>query len=238
MGSVFSAIKPISIDGDMRPAEPRRDRGQRNFRPRPGRRDEKGFRRPIAHTLALDRDIAPFRPRPQRLLLQFRLFHQPVREAAQKIEIRAAAVVVARPEPHLIAQKQADAPLVDAREHQKRLVVGAVHHRLAGRRPRPDQAEPSSPARLAAFGAEVRRDRASRGGASLAPTLSAGTGSRRRLPSARPARLRRAANRRDRPQSRIPALPPSAARRPNVHNWRCCRDRRKAGSTAAHNGRG
>ena len=40
---------------------------------------------------------------PQRLFIEVRLLHQPVRHAAQQIKMRAAALIAARPQPDVIA---------------------------------------------------------------------------------------------------------------------------------------
>ena len=67
----------------------------------------------------------------QVLLLELRLLHQPVREAAQQLGLRAAAFEAARPQPDLIGQQLRDAALADAVEDEQRLVVGAAHHGVA-----------------------------------------------------------------------------------------------------------
>src|SRR5215831_14757254 len=77
-------------------------------------------------------------------------------EPAEKVEVWAAPIVVPGPEPHLIAQQQADAPLVDARKHEQGLAVRAAHHRMAACRLGSDESEPSSPLRLSVFGVEAR----------------------------------------------------------------------------------
>ena len=61
--------------------------------------------------------------------------------------MRAAVLVVPRPQPHLVAEEQADAALALARQHQQRLVVRPRHHGRAARRHGIDLAIPFAPAR-------------------------------------------------------------------------------------------
>ncbi len=83
----------------------------------------------------------------QRLFFEFRLFHQPMREPAQKIEMRPAALEAARPEPHLIGEKQPDPAFAFAREDEQRLRIGAGKNRRAARHIGIDLAEPAAPGR-------------------------------------------------------------------------------------------
>jgi len=47
-------------------------------------------------------DIAAAHDEPQRFFLEIGLFHEPVRQASQQIEMRPAALVAARPQPDVI----------------------------------------------------------------------------------------------------------------------------------------
>ena len=78
-------------------------------------------------------------------LLQGRLLHEPVGEAAQQIEMRSAVLVAARPEPGVIGEKQRDAALVLAAQHEERQVVRARHQGRARLHLRADDAQPLAP---------------------------------------------------------------------------------------------
>ena len=71
----------------------------------------------------------PLDLQPQRFFVQIGLLHQPVRHPPQQIEMRAAALIAARPQPDLVGQQQRDAAFAVARQQQQRLAVGAGHHR-------------------------------------------------------------------------------------------------------------
>ena len=53
---------------------------------------------------------------PQQFFLELRFLHQPMRKPAQQIEMRAAALEAARPEPQLIGQQQRHATSLRAKE--------------------------------------------------------------------------------------------------------------------------
>lgn len=72
----------------------------------------------VGHGLACDEDVTAGPDGAQGFLLQIRLLHQPVREAAQQIGMGAAALQIARPQPGVIGQQQADAPFIHAVQHQ------------------------------------------------------------------------------------------------------------------------
>ena len=101
----------------------------------------------VGHGLALDGQFAGARLGAQRLLLEVGLLHQPVRQPAQQVDMRAAALVAARPQPGMVGEQQRDAALADAVQHQQRLVVGAVHDDVALRLVDVDQAEAAAPVR-------------------------------------------------------------------------------------------
>jgi hypothetical protein len=81
----------------------------------------------ILHGLALDADIAPGRAGAQGLLLQGRLLHEPVGEAAQQVEMRPAALEAAGPEPGMVGKEQGDASLLLPVEDEERQVLRAGH---------------------------------------------------------------------------------------------------------------
>ena len=95
--------------------------------------------------LALDGDFLSARGGAQRFFLEFGLLHEPVREAAQQFEMRPAVLVIARPQPDLVRQHEADAALALAREQQQRAILDAGHHRHAARGFRRDLAIPFAP---------------------------------------------------------------------------------------------
>ena len=101
----------------------------------------------VGHGLALHGDVAALHDQPQRFFFEIGLLHQPVRQAPQQIEMRAAAFVAARPQPDVIGQQQRDAAFAFARQHQERLVVRALHHGGAGGALGVDQPEPAAPVR-------------------------------------------------------------------------------------------
>ena len=72
-------------------------------------------------------DFAAVRRGAQGLFLEFRLLHQPMRETAQQIEMRAAAVDSRAPTATSGRQQQRDAALALAREHEQRLVLALQH---------------------------------------------------------------------------------------------------------------
>ena len=80
---------------------------------------------------ALDQHRALLAGAAQHLLLELGLLHQPVREPAQQLELRAAALEAAAPEPGLVRAEHRDPALALAGEHQERPPVRALHHRLA-----------------------------------------------------------------------------------------------------------
>ena len=94
---------------------------------------------------ALDRDRVTRRLGAQRLLLELRLLHQPVHQAAQQQALRAAALEAARPQPGVVGEQLRDAALADPLEHQQRLLGGAAHQHLGARRPRRRPAGTSGP---------------------------------------------------------------------------------------------
>ena len=104
-------------------------------------------RRRGRHGAALDHDVAAGNRGGQSLLFELRLFHQPMRQAAQQFGFRPAAFEAARPQPALVRQQFRHAALADAVEHQERLVAGPAHHGLARDLFRADQAEPAAPGR-------------------------------------------------------------------------------------------
>ena len=71
--------------------------------------------------LALDFDDTATHIGPQGLLFQFRLLHQPMREPAQKIKVRTAALETARPKPHLVGEEKRHPALAFPRENEQRL---------------------------------------------------------------------------------------------------------------------
>ena len=77
-----------------------------------------------------------------------------MRQAPQQIEVRAAALVAARPQPDVIGEQQRHPAFALAREHQERFLVGAVHHDRAVRAAGVDQSEPAAPVRWAGVGAD------------------------------------------------------------------------------------
>ena len=102
----------------------------------------------LGHGLALDDQLAGAGAGAERLLLEVGLLHQPVGEAAEQVDMRAAALEAARPEPGMVGEEQRDAALALAVEDEERLVVGAVHDDVAlGRLLDVDQAEPAAPVR-------------------------------------------------------------------------------------------
>src|SRR6185437_16295820 len=131
MLAVLCAIEAESVDGDMRAAEAWRIRRQVKLGFRAVRRNEVGLTRFAAHALALDGHLAPLGAGAKSLLFQIGLLHEPMRQAAQQVEVWPAAVIAARPKPHLVAQQQPHAPPVDSRQHKERLVVRAAHYRHA-----------------------------------------------------------------------------------------------------------
>ena len=181
-------------------------------------------------------DVAPVRGGAQRLLLEVGLLHQPVGEPARQVEVGAAVLVAARPQPDLVAQHQGDAALVLARQHQQRPVVGAGHHGHALDGLAVDLAEPLAPGgRVLVAARQAARDRVllavgasrlARNGCSITAPVGPHRRERaeRRIDTARRAR-------------RSPARPPSAARRRCAHSGRCSRNRRRAGSTGSSSGR-
>src|SRR5262245_34429584 len=70
-----------------------------------------------------------------------------MREAAEKIEMRPAVLVAARPQPDMIGQKERNAAFAFAAKHHQRLVVRSAHYGCAGHRARIDKAEPAAPVR-------------------------------------------------------------------------------------------
>ncbi len=79
------------------------------------------------------------------LLLEIRLLHQPVREPAQEIGVRAAAFIAARPQPGVVRSQQRHAALALAIENEERLILGALHHGAAAVGTHFDLAEPAAP---------------------------------------------------------------------------------------------
>src|SRR5690606_31963335 len=101
----------------------------------------------VLHGLAADGEPHAGAARRQPLLLELRLLHQPVGEAAVERDVRAAALEAARPKPPLVGKQQADAALALAVEDEERLVAGALHHDLALGAVDADEAEPAAPVR-------------------------------------------------------------------------------------------
>ena len=60
----------------------------------------------VGHGLALDQEIAAAHDQAQRLFLEVGLLHQPVRQPAQQVEMRPAALVAARPQPDVVGEQQ------------------------------------------------------------------------------------------------------------------------------------
>jgi hypothetical protein len=83
----------------------------------------------------------------QAILVQLRLAHQPVGDAAQEFGLRAAALVAAAPEPDLVRHQHGDTALVDVAQHQQRRAGKAGHQHLAGDTFGADGAIPTAPAR-------------------------------------------------------------------------------------------
>src|SRR6516225_6912333 len=106
MRAVLGAVEAETIDCHMRPAEAGRHRREGEFGLHLIWRDEVDFPLLSADALALHRNLAALRSRAQGLFLELRLLHQPMGEATQEVEIGSAPVIVARPEPHLIAQQE------------------------------------------------------------------------------------------------------------------------------------
>ena len=76
----------------------------------------------VGHGLALDRTSVAARGGAQRLFLEVRLLHQPMRQPAQEVDLRPAALEAARPQPGMVGQQQRDAALALPREDEQRLV--------------------------------------------------------------------------------------------------------------------
>ena len=49
----------------------------------------------------------------QRLFVEIRLLHQPVRHPPQQVEMRSAALIAARPQPDVVGQQQRDAAFAE-----------------------------------------------------------------------------------------------------------------------------
>jgi hypothetical protein len=81
----------------------------------------------VLHGIALDGQRLAVGRGGERLFLQFRFLHQPVRHAAVEADMRAAALEAARPQPAVIGQDHADAALAETVEDEQRLVVRPVH---------------------------------------------------------------------------------------------------------------
>jgi hypothetical protein len=106
----------------------------------------------LLHGAPLDDELTAFGAQDQPLFLKVRLFHQPMRKLAQQIEMRAAALKTARPEPDVIGEEQRNAALVLAAEHQQRSIRRTAHDRRAGRFGAcVDGAEPVAPGRRFRF---------------------------------------------------------------------------------------
>src|ERR1051326_5388745 len=88
--------------------------------------------------IALDR-------RPEIVLFEIRLLHQPVRKPPQQFGLRPAAFEAARPQPHLIGQELRHPPFADPVENQQRVAMLAAHHSSAVVDARLDLAKPASP---------------------------------------------------------------------------------------------
>ena len=112
--------------------------------------------------LALDQDLVAGGAGVERLLLELRLLHQPVDEAAQQQRLRAAALEAARPQPGMVGEELGDAALADALEDQQRAVGDAGHQHLAVVGLDVELAEPAAPVGLA-LAAEVGGDRVAAG---------------------------------------------------------------------------
>ena len=69
---------------------------------------------------------------PQCLFFQVGLFHQPVRQPAQQIQMRTAAFEAASPEPDVIGKQQRDAALAFMRQDQERFGIRPLHHGCSG----------------------------------------------------------------------------------------------------------
>ena len=179
--------------------------------------------RPVGHGLALHGEIVAAHDKAQRLFFEVGLLHQPVRQPAQQVEMRPAALVAARPQPDVIGQQQRDAAFALAREQQQRLVVRPLHHRRALVGARIDEAEQAAPVRRIG----VRAFEPARHRVALAEV---GEPRRETAPrwcarSARPAARRRAACARCWSGSRSRARRRPAPRRRRAHSARCCRNR-------------
>ena len=68
-----------------------------------------------------------------------------MRQAPQEIEIGPAALIAARPKPELVGEEEADAPVADAREIEKRRLIGPVEHHMAVAHARADGPQPLAP---------------------------------------------------------------------------------------------
>ena len=120
----------------------------------PAAAKHRSFRRPdprfhradlVFHRAALERELQALGGGDQSLFLEVRLLHQPMRQAAQKIGVRAAAIVAARPEPRVVRGQQGDAALALTIEDEKRLIFGAAHHDAAAVRVDFCLPEPAAP---------------------------------------------------------------------------------------------
>lgn len=68
-----------------------------------------------------------------------------MRDPAQQLKLRPAALEAAIPQPRVIRGEQRHPPLAGMRQHQQRLVLGALHHHLAGGIGQLDLAQPAAP---------------------------------------------------------------------------------------------
>ena len=100
---------------------------------------------------------SPSGARPQRLLLQLGLLHQPVHQTAQQQALRPAALEAARPQPGVVGQQLGDPPLADPLQHQERPLGDAAHQHLDAGDLDVDLAEPAPPGRLVAVRLVPRR---------------------------------------------------------------------------------
>ena len=87
-----------------------------------GQRDAVGD---IFHRLPLDPDGASGGTRAKGLFFECRLFHQPMGEPPEEVEIGTAVVVAPRPQPGVIREENRKWPFLLAAQDQERQIVGA-----------------------------------------------------------------------------------------------------------------
>ena len=115
-----------------------------------GQRDAIGD---IFHGLPLDPDGASGGACAKGLFFECRLFHQPMGEPPEEVEIGTAVIVAPRPQPGVIGQKKRHPPFLLAAQDQERQIVGARHQRRPGLDLRSDDPQPFAPGRRLRLGA-------------------------------------------------------------------------------------